>query len=115
MYPLLRRNYTGAATSLRKRHNLTSTVKKRIMEFMETWSSKAETIFNDKQQSNHVKNKSFGCDHTIAEAVSAQLEDGNIKAAAKLLCSGDTPAEICDQTFAELQSKHPTPPTDRPS
>src|SRR6218665_1866246 len=67
------------------------------------------------QQSNHVKTKSFGCDHTIAAAVSAKLEDGNIKAAAKLLCSGGTPAEICDQTFAELQSKHPTPITDRPS
>src|SRR6218665_1151010 len=29
-----------------------------------------------------------------------------------ILCSGETPAAICDQTFADLQSKHPTPRPD---
>src|SRR6218665_3781351 len=35
-----------------KRHNLTSTVKKRSVEFMNTWSTKAETIFSETQQPN---------------------------------------------------------------
>src|SRR6218665_506754 len=36
------------------------------------------------------------------------IEDGNIKAAAKILCRN----KFCDKTFADVQSKHPTPPPD---
>ncbi len=84
------------------------------MEYMDTWSTKVEAIFSEIPQPNSTKNsKTSTSDQSIAAAVSAKLEDGNIKAAAKILCSDDTPAEICDQTFADLQSKHPTPPPDR--
>src|SRR6218665_508189 len=47
-------------------------------------------------------------DETIRAAVSAKLEYGNTKAAARMLCSGETPAAICDQTFADIESKHST-------
>jgi len=84
-----------------KRHNLTSIIKKRTTEFFDTWRTKAEVIFGDEQQPQQTrKSKTIGSAQSIAAAVSAKLEDGNIKAAAKILCSGETPAEICDQTFA---------------
>src|SRR6218665_1878122 len=96
-----------------KHHNLTSIIKKRTTEFFDTWRIKSEVIFGDEIQSNHARNgKTLNNDESIRAAVSAKLEDGNIKAAARILCSGETPAAICDQTFADLQSKHPSPRPD---
>ena len=46
----------------------------------------------------------------MAAAVAAKLEDGNVKAAARILCSADTPAPTSTETWAELCLKHPTPP-----
>src|SRR6218665_898034 len=53
-----------------------------------------------------------GSDQTcsLAAAVTAKLEYGNVKAAARILCSADTPAPTSRETWAELCLKHPTPP-----
>src|SRR6218665_537768 len=53
-----------------------------------------------------------GSDQTcsLAAAVTAKLEYGNVKAAARILCSADTPAPTSPETWAELCLKHPTPP-----
>ena len=50
----------------------------------------------------------------IAAAVSSKLEDGNIKAAIRILCSEDKPVPINLDSLNELNSKHPSQPLDRP-
>ena len=46
-------------------------------------------------------------------AVTSKLEDGNYKAAVRLLCSDDTVAPNSLTTLAALQQKHPCAPSDR--
>ena len=40
-------------------------------------------------------------------AITSKLEDGNISAAVRLLCSEDTPAEFTSDNLGKLQDKHP--------
>ena len=47
---------------------------------------------------------------TLVAAVSAKVEEGNLKAAVRLLCSDETVAQVCEETAAQLQEKHPPPP-----
>ena len=49
----------------------------------------------------------------LASAVSSRIEDGNIKAALRLLCSDDKPADATDTVLAAMQARHPPAPTDR--
>lgn len=48
----------------------------------------------------------------LAAAVSSKVEDGNIKAALRLLCSEDAPADFSNEVFKALLSKHPPPASD---
>ena len=41
------------------------------------------------------------------------MEDGNIKAAVRILCSDDKPAEYSPETFQLLELKHAPAPLDR--
>ena len=43
----------------------------------------------------------------LASALTAKIEDGNIKAAVRMLCSDDRPAENSIETLEKLKSKHP--------
>ena len=43
----------------------------------------------------------------LSQAVAAKLEDGNVRAAVRLLMSEDSPAEPCSDSLAKLQEKHP--------
>src|SRR5215467_9303242 len=43
----------------------------------------------------------------LSRAVTSKMEDGNIKAALRLLCSEDKPAESTDATLAAMIFKHP--------
>ena len=47
--------------------------------------------------------------------VAAKIEEGNIRAPTRILCSGDAPALIDNITLEELWSKHPSPSSDLPS
>ena len=49
------------------------------------------------------KNSSFD----LSRAVTSKIEDGNIKAAVRLFCSGDKPAEYSDKVLSALRDKHP--------
>ena len=51
----------------------------------------------------------------LVDAVSSKLEDGNIRAAVRLLCSDDTPAAATPQNVHQLQTKHPSPQPNRRS
>ena len=49
----------------------------------------------------------------LAAAIMAKVEDGNIKAAIRILTSEEKPAADTDATFAKLQERHPTAPVNR--
>jgi hypothetical protein len=49
----------------------------------------------------------------LAAAVTAKVEDGNLKAAIRILCSEETPATDTEATYAKLLERHPAPPSDR--
>ena len=46
---------------------------------------------------------------TLSQAISAKLEDGNVKAAIRLLMSADSPAETSQKSLNALREKHPPP------
>ena len=43
----------------------------------------------------------------MAQAVSAKLEDGNLRAAIRIICSDDSPAQPTGDALQKLQDKHP--------
>jgi len=81
-----------------KRHNLTSLIKKRTDE-PTTPASTPSPYPNPKLKSDPSS--------SLAAAVSAKLEDGNIKAALRIICSDDRPAPSSDENFVKLLDKHP--------
>jgi hypothetical protein len=92
---------------------LSATIKKRVGEFLNNWPSEAEKLFSpDNVTCDRPSKTAVNKEHTIRAAVSAKIEDGNLRAAARILCSGETPAPVCDATFKELSAKHPIPPLD---
>jgi len=98
-----------------RRHNLTSTVKKRVVEFPGSWPARAAELFaGDTQTPPKRTGRVPNNERSVAAAVAAKLEDGNIRAASRILCSSEIPARLNEETLAELSSKHPAPPTDRP-
>ena len=80
-----------------KRQNLTSIIKKRLNPNSDPVP---ETL-----SSNSRKTKDESA--SLAAAVSAKIEDGNVKAAIRLICSEDKPAADTDVTYAKLLEKHP--------
>jgi hypothetical protein len=82
------------------KHNLTSCIKKRISDF-------SQLDRGQPSASNRAKRKPGSADSVLAQAVSAKLEDGNLKAAIRLLVSDDVPAVPSMEGLAKLQQKHP--------
>jgi len=46
-------------------------------------------------------------DQLLAQAVTSKLEDGNLRAAIRLMCSDDTAAQPSPENVLKLQEKHP--------
>jgi len=82
-----------------KRHNLASTIKKRICSF----SHSSQSVDSVAAPSS----RRLSDDAILAQVIAAKLEDGNIRAAIRILCSDDTPAAPSEETLARLQEKHP--------
>ena len=98
-----------------RRRNLTSVVKKRVAEFHDKWPTLVETLFEPDEDTTGGRRSSGSNGRlSLAAAVAAKLEDGNISAAARILCSDDIPASINEETLELLRQKHPAPPSDRP-
>ena len=57
--------------------------------------------------SHHAIPRRKSDESAIAAAVSSKVEDGNLKAALRLICSEDKPADCSDAVFNALLSKHP--------
>ena len=83
-----------------KKHNLTSCIKKRIESFTPSATTKPEVT-------NPPKRKAGSPALQLAQAVAAKLEDGNLKAAIRLLVSDDTPATPSAEGLQKLREKHP--------
>jgi len=49
----------------------------------------------------------------MAAAVTRKIKTGNFRAAVRISCSQDKPAEPIDHTLRALLAKHPAPPSDR--
>jgi len=84
-----------------KRHNLASVIKKRTIEP----STADHEIVSHKTKSTDA----------ATLLVSAKIEDGNIRAAIRIMCSEDKPAKNTDIVYGQLVDKHPAPPSDRGS
>ena len=50
---------------------------------------------------------------SLAEAVTSKIEDGNLRAAIRMLSSDEQLAPFCEDTGFKLRSKHPEAPHDR--
>ena len=81
----------------RKRHNLSSAIKHRISSFAAEQSEQHVSSFSNEQV--HSK-------PSRSQAVSAKLEDGNVRAALRILLSDDCPAAPLPQSFQAMQEKH---------
>jgi hypothetical protein len=89
-----------------KRHNLASIIKKR--------TNVEEHEPTDEQLSDNVGyHRKRDPAAQLAAAIMAKVEDGNLKAAVRILTSEERPAEDNDATFAKLLERHPAAPADR--
>ena len=89
-----------------KKHNLTSVIKKRIASF--DWQQACGDV---NHQGAPGKHRDASAD--LAAAVASKLEDGNIRAAVRILCSEEKPVGANLDSLAQLEAKHPSPPLDR--
>jgi len=83
-----------------KRHNMTSTIKSRLA------SSQSSTTVTQTCRPV-VRRRNEDPDSQLARVVAAKLEDGNLRAAVRILCSEDSPAQPSLDGLAKLQAKHP--------
>lgn len=99
-----------------RRRNLTSLMKKRIAVFHDGWPtlvdavSRADTALPGGRRFQDSNGRG-----ALATVEAAKLEDRNISAASRILCSDDTTAPINEETLELLRQKHPAPPPDRPA
>ena len=87
-----------------RRHNLANILKKRSVDDLLELPpvSHAQSRFRPNQDDSS----------TLAAAVRSKLEDGNIKAAVRIICSDDKPAPNDQATLESLQRRHPAAPVD---
>lgn len=90
-----------------KRHNLTSIIKKR--------TTAGEVGLSEVLPFIPALFKKRNADDMLAAAVTAKVEDGNIKAAIRILCSEEKPATDVKTSYEKLLERHPQPPFDRRS
>ena len=93
-----------------KSHNLSSIITHRV----NAWSGDGEiSQSRSAGQFSSKPRKRRSSDAVLASAVTSKLDDGNLKAAIRLISSDERPIEVSDSSFAALQEKHPPAPTDR--
>ena len=97
-------NWTGFVLSAPrragKRHNVAATIKKRAADF----TASESPVHADMPSTGYSKADS---PHLLARAVATKLEDGNLKAAVRLLVSDEAPVMPSAESLAKLREKHP--------
>src|SRR6218665_3058935 len=96
------------------KRKLTSIILSRITN----WRSKGPACHTDDDEKRPmpVRRKGLMKDDSakyLASAGASKLEDGNFKAAIRLICCDDEPASDTPETLAGLKAKHPPAPSDR--
>jgi len=86
------------------RHNLVSVIKKR-MDVSAPKEQRPSIITAGRRKRDE--------NELLAAAVTAKVEDGNIRAAIRILCSEEKPATDTDATYVKLLERHPAPPSNR--
>jgi len=87
-----------------KRHNLSKIIKQRISSFTVGQADSDSANFSAKQPKRSSS--------TLSQAISAKLEDGNVRATVRLLMSGDSPAVPSLESLKALGEKHPPASSD---
>lgn len=86
-----------------KRHNLTNIIKKRI----DDCSQGSVSNQDDLDHNDTSRKRRPDAAASLSAAVTAKIEDGNIKAALRIICSEDKPAPDNIETLSALMDKHP--------
>ena len=94
--------YKPARTGMR--HNLASIIKKRM---------DGSGSIEQPRSANSAHHRRRDANELLAAAVTAKVEDGNLKAAIRILCSEEKPATDTDATYIKLLERHPAPPNNR--
>jgi hypothetical protein len=96
-----------------RKHNVTKTILSRIGD----WRLKGPNHSTKDDQVSTSSRKPKETKHDpakyLASTVASKLEEGNFKAAIRIICSEDKPALDTPETLAALQHKHPPAPVDR--
>ena len=87
-----------------KKHNLASLIKKRVGGV----SVPVNDVGGAGQKKESSSSKSRSPENALAALVTSKIEDGNLRAAVRLLCSEEKLAENNDSTYRQLCLKHPT-------
>ena len=87
-----------------RRHNIAAVLKRRSMT--DEPNDSTMTHIGRKKRNNDT-------DATLEAAVRSKIEDGNVKAALRILCSDDRVAPVNDSTVTALRDRHPPAPSDR--
>ena len=89
-----------------RRHNTTTIIKQRVLSFDDCESEiHSAEDYNGQKKSKPLKH--------LSDAVAAKLEDGNVRAAVRILMSDDKPADTTAELLAKLAEKHPAAPAHR--
>ena len=80
------------------------------MDRVARWPNRMDDF--EEQVVGHRKMKSMSSDEVRAKAAVSKLEDGNVRAAVRILCSNDEPAADSAATLNALMSRHPASPAD---
>ena len=63
--------------------------------------------------SNKKHKSQVNSDENLAKLITSKIDDGNIRAALRILLSDDKPAEDNDETYTKLLERHPLAPANR--
>ena len=89
-----------------RRHNLATVIKKRTEEGNCDLSERMSDVMSHGGRKRNA-------DELLAAAVAAKIEDGNIKAAVRMLSTEEKPATDIDATYNKLLERHPAQHPDR--
>src|SRR6218665_4004201 len=93
-----------------KRHNLSHIIKKRVETFGSNIAAGSFFLNLANGTGSTINRKTKWSEaNSIARAVSSKLEEGNIHAAVRILCSNESPVQADSESLEELLKMHPPP------
>jgi len=96
-----------------RKHNVTKTILSRIADWRLKGPNHSINDDLDSTRSRKPKATKYDPAKYLASTVASKLEEGNFKAAIRIICSEDKPALDTPETLAALKHKHPPAPVDR--